>query len=286
MGIASPESTIASYTNFTTNVLPRIKDLGKTWDRIIYIRLFSSLLASILFCQLLRSLSGAQQSSGCDPLLPSVSQGFCWLNSRTFCIFCGQEQRGNEALSWRLYMPLYTPKTEPTKWDGKTVIKGFVSHLLIPASVVCHLCLRRSVTQQTCNATSSAAAPPVFSVTDPVTLLLHKTTSASQHPVYWHDLKGSLTVRQCFVEQASQHRSHTTQQLWLQNWQLVSISMSLTQVANHEQVLPHIVSLSKTNKSAVKIHLTVGVFVQHYISLAIHPDSPLTCLFWLIQSNP
>lgn len=125
MGIASPESTIASYTNFTTNVLPRIKDLGKTWDRIIYIRLFSSLLASILFCQLLRSLSGAQQSSGCDPLLPSVSQGFCWLNSRTFCIFCGQEQRGNEALSWRLYMPLYTPKTEPTKWDGKTVIKGF-----------------------------------------------------------------------------------------------------------------------------------------------------------------
>ncbi|XP_030255021.1 1,4-alpha-glucan-branching enzyme [Sparus aurata] len=28
VGIASPESTIASYTNFTTNVLPRIKDLG------------------------------------------------------------------------------------------------------------------------------------------------------------------------------------------------------------------------------------------------------------------
>lgn len=100
-------------------------------------------------------------------------------------------------------------ETEPTKWDGKTIIKGFVSHLLIPANAVCHLCLCRSVTQQTCNATSSAAAPPAFSVTDPVTLPLHKTTSASQHPVYWHDLKGSLTVGQCFVEQASQHRSHT-----------------------------------------------------------------------------
>lgn len=30
VGIASPEPKIASYTNFTVNVLPRIKDLGKT----------------------------------------------------------------------------------------------------------------------------------------------------------------------------------------------------------------------------------------------------------------
>lgn len=140
-------------------------------------------------------------------------------------------------------------KAEPTKWDGKTIIKGFVSHRLIPANVVCHLCLHRSVTRQTCNAASSAAAPPVaaFSVTDPVSLPLHRTKSASQHPVYWHDLKGSLTVGQCLVEQAPQHSSHTTQQLWLQNWLLVSVSMILTQVANHEQVVLHIVSLSETN---------------------------------------
>lgn len=30
VGIASPEPKIASYTNFTVNVLPRIRDLGKT----------------------------------------------------------------------------------------------------------------------------------------------------------------------------------------------------------------------------------------------------------------
>lgn len=29
VGIGSPEGKIASYNNFTTNVLPRIKDLGK-----------------------------------------------------------------------------------------------------------------------------------------------------------------------------------------------------------------------------------------------------------------
>lgn len=29
VGIGSPEEKIASYNNFTTNVLPRIKDLGK-----------------------------------------------------------------------------------------------------------------------------------------------------------------------------------------------------------------------------------------------------------------
>lgn len=31
VGIASPEGKIASYGNFTVNVLPRIKELGKTW---------------------------------------------------------------------------------------------------------------------------------------------------------------------------------------------------------------------------------------------------------------
>lgn len=32
VGIASPEPKIASYTNFTYKVLPRIKDLGKIWE--------------------------------------------------------------------------------------------------------------------------------------------------------------------------------------------------------------------------------------------------------------
>lgn len=31
VGIASPEGKVASYSNFTHNVLPRIKDLGKTF---------------------------------------------------------------------------------------------------------------------------------------------------------------------------------------------------------------------------------------------------------------
>lgn len=44
----------------------------------------------------------------------------------------------------------------------------------------------------------------------PVTLCLDNTTSASQHPVYWYDLKGSLTSGSCSVKGAPQHKPNCT----------------------------------------------------------------------------
>lgn len=59
VGIASPEGKIASYTNFTVNVLPRIKELGRN---ILYIRLYSSLLALLLFSWILKSVKSEEHS--------------------------------------------------------------------------------------------------------------------------------------------------------------------------------------------------------------------------------
>lgn len=63
VGIASPEGKVASYSNFTHNVLPRIKDLGKSllrWHKTVEImrgctiltRVQSELILAIIFKQI------------------------------------------------------------------------------------------------------------------------------------------------------------------------------------------------------------------------------------------
>lgn len=182
MGIASPEGKIASYTNFTVSVLPRIKDLGKTWHHVTFIRSFA-FLSTLLFCWLLQLVKSAQQSYDPLPL---------W----NVCIFSSQEQRGSEALSWCINLPTHQIWANCVVC-GKTIVAPSLSTLVhnpadMPGCFDCH-----------CSFSSS-----IFSGR-PVTLPLHKkTTSASQHPVYWHDLKGSLTIGLCFVKRALQHKLH------------------------------------------------------------------------------
>lgn len=115
-------------------------------------------------------------------------------------------------------------KSEPTMWLGKTLVEGFQSHFFF---YNCQ-CPVPSLSTLVHNCSTSSS---IFSGR-PVTLPLHTATSASQHPVYWHDLKGSLTAGQCFVKKAPEHKSHTAQQLWLRIGQLISISRILIQTAN------------------------------------------------------